>query len=53
MSLYAMVFVGVTPAGSFLFGSTAEAFGVPAACLAAGGLGLVSVLALVFFRKGR
>lgn len=47
MSLYTLVFAGVTPIGAFLFGSTAEAFGVPTACVVGGGLGLVSVLALM------
>ena len=46
MSLYALVFAGVIPIGSFLIGSLAETLGVSAACLTGGGLGLVSVLAL-------
>ena len=46
MSLYTLVFAGVTPIGAFFIGSTAEAFGVPTACVAGGGLGLVCVLAL-------
>ncbi len=46
MSLYAFVFAGVTPIGSFLMGSIAQTFGVPATYAAAGSLGLVSVLAL-------
>ncbi len=46
MSLYTMVFAGVTPIGSFLLGSVIEAFGVPAGFLTAGGLGLASVLGL-------
>ncbi len=47
MSLYAFVFIGVTPVGSFFMGWLAETFGVPAACAVGGGLGLVSVLALM------
>jgi MFS family permease len=47
MSLYAMVFAGVTPIGALWFGSVSEAFGVPAALLIAGAVGLGSVLALV------
>lgn len=46
MSLYTLVFVGVTPIGAFLIGSIAEGFGVSAACLTGGGLGLLCVLAL-------
>jgi MFS family permease len=46
MSLYAMVFVGMTPIGSFLVGTIAEHAGVATACLAGGGAGVVSVLAL-------
>jgi MFS family permease len=46
MSLYAFVFVGVTPIGSFFVGSVAEWLGTPIAYAAGGGLGLLSVLAL-------
>ncbi len=46
MSFYALVFAGVTPIGSFLIGSISETLGVPAACAAGGGLGLLAVLAL-------
>ncbi len=46
MSLYAFVFVGVTPIGSFFVGALAEWFGTPMAYAAGGGLGLLSVLAL-------
>ena len=46
MGLYAFVFVGVTPIGSFLVGAVAEGFGTPMAYAAGGGLGLLSVLAL-------
>jgi hypothetical protein len=49
MSLYAFVFAGVTPIGSFLVGSIAEVFGVSVAFAAGGGLGLVCVLALTIW----
>ena len=44
ISVYAMVFAGVTPAGAFLIGTVAEAGGVPAACAVGGGLALIAVL---------
>ena len=47
MSLYAMVFVGVTPIGAFSFGSITGAFGVPTGFLVGGGLGLASILGLI------
>jgi MFS family permease len=47
MSLYAMVFAGVTPIGALWFGWVSEAFGVPAALLTGGAVGLGAVLALV------
>jgi MFS family permease len=46
MSLYTLVFAGVSPVGAFLLGGIAEAFGTPAAFAAGGGLGLACVLAL-------
>src|SRR6267142_3695366 len=46
MGLYAFVFVGMTPFGALLLGTVAERWGVPAACMAGGGCGAVSVLAL-------
>ncbi len=46
MSLYAFVFVGVTPFGSLLVGTIAEFWGVPAAFAVGGGLGLLTVLGL-------
>jgi MFS family permease len=54
MSIYAFVFVGVTPIGSFFVGAVAEWFGVSVAYAAGGGLGLLSVLALAFIwtRRG-
>jgi len=53
MSLYALVFVGVTPIGSFLVGSISETLGVPAACGVSGGLGLMFVLALTVWWRRR
>jgi MFS family permease len=47
MSLYTMVFAGMSPVGAFLIGGVAEAAGVPAACAAGGGLAGVSILALL------
>jgi len=49
MSIYAFVFVGVTPIGSLLIGSMAEVFGVSAAFAAGGGLGLLCVLTLILW----
>src|SRR5438093_6879380 len=46
MSLYALVFVGASPFGSFFVGSVAEKLGVPAACALGGGGGLVLVALL-------
>jgi len=46
MSVYAFVFVGVTPIGSFFVGTVAEWFGASAAYAAGGGLGLLGVLVL-------
>lgn len=43
MSLYTLVFAGVVPIGSFLVGSLAETFGVPAAFFTSGALGLASI----------
>src|SRR5215510_1715372 len=48
MGLYAFVFVGMNPFGALFIGSVAERWGVPAACLAGGGIGAVCLLALTF-----
>jgi predicted MFS family arabinose efflux permease len=48
MSLYVVVFVGVTPVGAFLTGWLAERFGVATACLVGGGAGLIAVLLLAW-----
>lgn len=53
MSLYAFVFAGVTPIGSFLVGTIAEGFGVPAAYAVGGGAGLVAVVALALLGTRR
>ncbi len=46
MSLYTMVFAGVSPFGAFIVGGIAEGLGAPAAFAAGGGLGLAGVLVL-------
>jgi MFS family permease len=46
MSLYAFVFVGITPLGSIFVGTIAEWFGVAAAYALAGGVTLASILGL-------
>jgi len=53
MSLYAMVFVGMTPIGSFLVGTIAEHAGVGTACVVGGGAGVVSVIALAALTRRR
>lgn len=56
MSLYAFVFVGVTPIGSFLVGTVAEGVGVPAAYAVGGGAGFIAVVTLAILgtrRPGR
>jgi MFS family permease len=53
MSLYAFVFVGVTPLGSFFVGTVAEWFGASAAYAGGGGLGLLCVAVLtVLWARG-
>jgi MFS family permease len=53
MSLYALVFVGVHPFGALLAGGMAEKWGVGAACLWGGGMGLCLVLALMLLWRRR
>lgn len=53
MSLYTLVFAGISPVGALVVGAVAEAFGTPAACAAGGGLGLAAVLALAFHWQRR
>jgi hypothetical protein len=53
MSLYALVFTGVTPFGAFVVGYVAEHFGTPAACAVGGAGGLVSVTLLTVLWRNR
>jgi MFS family permease len=54
MSLYAVVFAGVTPFGALAIGWVAEALGTPAACALGGAGGLVSVgLLTILWRSQR
>lgn len=53
MSLYAVVFAGVTPFGALAIGWIAEAFGTPAACAVGGIGGLLSVTALTVLWRTR
>ena len=54
MSLYAFVFVGVTPLGSIIVGTIAEWFGVAAAYALAGVAALAFILGLgLLWRRGR
>jgi len=53
MSLYAVVFAGVTPFGALAVGWIAEAFGTPAACALGGAGGLLSVAALTVLWRSR
>jgi MFS family permease len=54
MSLYAFVFVGITPLGSVVVGAIAEWFGVAAAYALAGGVTLASILGLgLLWRRGQ
>jgi MFS family permease len=51
MALYMLVFAGVTPFGSLLFGSVMEGWGVAAGFLIAGGGALVSLLGILAWWK--
>jgi MFS family permease len=53
MSLHTMVFAGVTPFGSLLVGSVAEAFGVRTSLVGSSACGGVAVLALLVWWNGR
>lgn len=53
MSLYSLVFAGVTPFGAFAVGWVAEAFGTPMACALGGAGGLVCVTALTVLWRTR
>ena len=51
MSLFALVFAGSTPIGSFFIGLITENLGAPAGFLSAGGLGLLSVVMIAAWWK--
>jgi len=53
MGLYALMFGGSTPIGSFLVGSLAEVAGVRAALAAAGATGLVALAAISLWWRRR
>ncbi len=53
MSLYSIVFLGVTPLGSVAIGALAEAAGTPVTLVITGLLGLASVLAVMMLRRRR
>jgi len=54
MSLYAVVFAGITPFGALAVGSVAEKLGTPTACILGGAGGLVSVgLLTILWRSQR
>jgi MFS family permease len=53
MSLYMLVFAGVTPIGSLQLGSITDAFGVPVGCLVSGGLGLLGIWGLAGWWRAR
>jgi MFS family permease len=53
MSLYTLLFAGVSPFGAFFIGGIAEAFGVPVALAAGGGLGLACVVILAVRWRGQ
>ena len=53
MSLYAFVWVGVTPLGSLFVGTTADWFGVAAAYALGGGVSLAFILCLGLLWRGR
>jgi MFS family permease len=53
MSLHMLVFAGITPVGNLLMGALIEGLGVPGGVALAGGAGLVSVLGLTAWWRGR
>jgi len=53
MSLYMLVFAGVTPIGSFQLGAITGAFGVPVGCLVSGTLGLLAIAGLAGWWRAR
>jgi MFS family permease len=53
MSVYSLMFLGMTPFGSFLAGWIAERFGAPAAMIAGGAVTLVFTVLLFLYRTIR
>ncbi|HXU91904.1 MAG TPA: MFS transporter [Methylomirabilota bacterium] len=53
MSLYTFVFAGVTPFGSLLVGSIAEAFGIRTSLVVSSAAGVLAVLGLLLWWNGR
>ncbi len=53
MSLYALIWGGVFPIGSFLVGSISQAWGVPRAFLTMGSVGLASLVSLAVWWRVR
>jgi MFS family permease len=51
MSLYVVVFVGVTPFGAFVTGWLAEHFGIALACTVNGTMGLIAIASLTYLRR--
>ena len=51
MSLYVLVFVGVTPFGAFLTGWLAEHFGIALACTVNGAIGLLAIATLSYLHR--
>lgn len=50
MSVYSLMFLGMTPFGSFLMGWVAERFGAPAAMIAGGAITLAVTIAVFAYR---
>jgi len=53
MSLYTFVFAGVTPFGSLLVGSVAEAFGIRTSLVVSSAAGVLAVVGLLLWWNGR
>ncbi len=52
MSVYSLMFLGMTPFGSFLSGLLAQHFGAPATLIAGALVTLVFAIAVLFYRRG-
>ena len=50
MSVYSLMFLGVTPFGSFLFGAAAQRFGAPAALISGAAITLAFTILLIMLR---